>query len=126
MADLHGFEGYAVLMRAPSRVLKDEFIVPGGYSFGDQPGEMVGLATENIENGTYGAAFTRGIFSRRKRANSVAITAGQKVYSANSLSSINDRSGQGHTVFVGYATNSSPAGSSELVDVWMEQGGDKA
>ena len=124
MADLHGFEGYAVLMRAPSLVLKDEFIVPGGFS--RQRGEMVGIATENIQNGRYGAAFTRGIFSRRKRANSVAITAGQKVYSANSLSSINDRSGQGHTVFVGYATTSSPAGSSEFVDVWMEQGGDKA
>ena len=57
MADLHGFEGYAVRMRGSSFVRKDEFIIPEGFG---QRGEMVGIATEDIQNGQYGIAFTRG------------------------------------------------------------------
>ena len=123
MADLHGSEGHVVRIRSYSRVSKDEFIIPEGFG---QQGEMVGIATEDIEDGAYGVAFTRGVFSRQKRDNSLDISAGQKVYSGNSLSTINNVSGQGHNIFVGYATNSSPAGSSKPVDVWLETGGDKA
>ena len=110
MANLAGSYGCAVTLTAPSRVQKGEFCIVGS---------VAGIAADTIENGERGVVILDGVFSLRKRANSVAIAEGQKVYSANSLSSVNNVSGQGHTVFVGYALNASASGTSTPVDVLL-------
>ena len=110
MVALAGSYGGVVTMTAPSNVDKGHFLIQGS---------VVGITADNVARGERGVVILDGVFRLSKRANSVVINEGQKVYSANSLDTINNTSAQGHTVFVGYALNASAAGSSDQVDVLL-------
>ena len=110
MANVAGSYGGSVTLTASANVNKGHFLIAGS---------VAGIAADNIERGNRGVVVLDGVFKLSKRANSVVINEGQKVYSANGLNTINSASGQGHTVFVGYALNASAAGTSDQVDVLL-------
>ena len=86
-------------------------------------GQIGGIAADDVSAGEVGNAIMYGIFRMRKRANSIAINPGDRLYSANGLGTVNGSPAVGHTVFVGYAVTPSAANSSDEVSVFLAREG---
>ena len=114
MTKISGSFGNQLKIETPVAVSAGDFLIVG---------ELGGIASDDVAAGEVGNAIMYGVFRMKKRANSVQITEGSKLYSGNSLDSVSPTKTGSHTIFVGYALNSSDGGTSTEINTFLARGG---